>query len=102
MKKLLNECLDFTGQVEVSLILSLKIWASEKNFYLLFHITIPGKKINKARSAGFILPDVQWKLRAHEVCITHSNASSLFSFFFPVDNNGHCSKIDEEVIEIVL
>lgn len=44
MKKLLNECLDFTGQVEVSLILSLKIWASEKNFYLLFHITIPGKK----------------------------------------------------------
>lgn len=44
MKKLLNECLDFTGQVEVSLILSLKIWAPEKNFYLLFLLTIPGKK----------------------------------------------------------
>lgn len=65
MKKLLNECLDFTGQVEVSLILSLKIWAPEKNFYLLFFTTIPGKK-NKARSVGFILPDVQWKLRAQK------------------------------------
>ena len=75
---------------------------ARKKFLLIAFHNDSRKKKNKARSAGFILPDVQWKLRAHEVCITHSNASSLFSFFFPVDNNGHCSKIGEEVIEIAL
>lgn len=76
--------------------------ARKKFLLIVSHNDFRKKKI-KARSASFILPDVQWKLRAHEVCITHSNASSLFSsFFFPVDNNGHCSKIGEGVIEIVL
>lgn len=75
---------------------------ARKKFLLIVSYNDSRKEKIKARSAGFILPDVQWKLRAHEVCITHSNASSLFSFFFPVDNNGHCSKIGEEVIEIAL
>lgn len=50
----MNGCLDFTGQAEVSLILSLKIWAPEKNYYLLFLMTIPGKKkIRHVRRALF-------------------------------------------------
>ena len=54
MKKYLNECLDFTGQVEVFFDLIIEDLGARKKFYLLFLITIPGKKkIRHVRRALF-------------------------------------------------
>lgn len=66
-------------------------------------MTIPGKKkIRHVRRALFCQMFWMKTQSAWSVHNTLQRFLIVFFFFFPVDNNGHCSKIGEEVIEIVL